>query len=103
MIQDICYNNAKQAGWHKEIPAEYEKYLKCTQMLLVISEVIESMEGAAFFFVCRQFNLPCLQLRSVSNNVGERDKSKWKMQDALQNLSEYFVYKVVRKMRLGEM
>ena len=64
------------------------------------SAAVESMEGAAFFFVCRQFNLPCLQLRAVSNTVGERDKSKWKMRDALQNLSEYFVYKVLRKMQL---
>ena len=64
------------------------------------SAAVESMEGAAFFYVCRQFNLPCLQLRAVSNTVGERDKSKWKMQDALQNLSEFFVYKVLRKMRL---
>jgi futalosine hydrolase len=31
------------------------------------SASVESMEGAAFFYVCRQFNLPCLQLRAVSN------------------------------------
>lgn len=61
---------------------------------------VESMEGAAFFFVCRQFNLPCLQFRAVSNSVGVRDKSKWKMQEALQNLSEFFVYKVIRKMHI---
>lgn len=62
--------------------------------------LVESMEGAAFFFVCRQYNLPCLQLRAVSNAVGVRDKSKWKMKDALQNLNEYFAYKVIRKLRL---
>jgi futalosine hydrolase len=64
------------------------------------SAAVESMEGAAFLFVCRQFNLPCVQFRAVSNTVGVRDKSKWKMKDALQNLSEYFTYKVLRKMRL---
>jgi futalosine hydrolase len=63
------------------------------------SAAVETMEGAAFFFVCRRFNLPCLQLRGISNDVGERNKSKWKMQDALQNLGEYFVYKVIRKLR----
>lgn len=66
------------------------------------SAAVESMEGAAFFYVCRQFNSPCVQFRAVSNTVGVRDKSKWKMKDALQNLSEYFAYKVLRKMRVGD-
>lgn len=44
-LVELCYGNAKSAGWHKEIPEEYEKYLKCTQMLLMVSEIIESMEG----------------------------------------------------------
>lgn len=49
----------------------------------------ESMEGAAFLYVCRQLNLPCAQIRSVSNYVGERDKSKWDILKALHNLSNY--------------
>jgi futalosine hydrolase len=49
---------------------------------------VESMEGAAFHFVCLQENIPFLQLRSISNVVGERDKSKWKMKEAIQNLNE---------------
>lgn len=49
---------------------------------------VESMEGAAFHFVCLQENIPFLQLRSISNLVGERDKSKWKMKDAITNLNE---------------
>lgn len=47
----------------------------------------ESMEGAAFFYVCRQLNQACAQIRAVSNYVGERDKSKWDMLKALRNLS----------------
>lgn len=61
---------------------------------------VESMEGAAFFYVCKQFNIPCLQLRAVSNMVGERDHSRWGIQEACANLSEYFVYKVLNKIRL---
>ena len=49
---------------------------------------IESMEGAAFHFTCLQEKIPFLQLRSVSNKVGERDKSKWKMKEAIQNLHQ---------------
>ncbi len=49
----------------------------------------ESMEGAAFLYVCRQLNLPCLQIRAVSNYVGERDKSNWDILKALRNLSSF--------------
>jgi len=48
---------------------------------------IESMEGAPFHFVCLQENIPFIQLRAVSNYVGERDKSKWKMSLAIKNLN----------------
>jgi futalosine hydrolase len=48
---------------------------------------IESMEGAAFFYACAQENIPCLQLRSISNYVEKRDKSKWRMDLAIHNLN----------------
>ena len=48
---------------------------------------IESMEGAALHYVCLQFQLPFLQLRSISNIVGERDKTKWKIHEAIDNLN----------------
>lgn len=48
---------------------------------------VESMEGAAFHFVCLQLNTAFLQLRGISNVVGERDKSKWKIKDAIENLN----------------
>ncbi|HEX6193220.1 MAG TPA: futalosine hydrolase [Chitinophagaceae bacterium] len=47
---------------------------------------IESMEGAAFHYVCLQENIPFLQVRTISNYVGERDKSRWQMKLAIQNL-----------------
>jgi futalosine hydrolase len=52
------------------------------------SPVVESMEGAAFHYVCLQENIPFIQLRSVSNCVGERDKTKWNIQDAVSHLNE---------------
>lgn len=47
---------------------------------------VESMEGAAFHYVCLQRKTNFLQLRSISNMVGERDKSKWKIAEAISNL-----------------
>lgn len=49
---------------------------------------IETMEGAALHFICLQENIPFLQVRAISNYVGERDKSKWKMKEAIQNLNQ---------------
>lgn len=48
---------------------------------------IESMEGAALHYVGLQHHVPFLQLRSISNYVGIRDKSKWKMKEAIENLN----------------
>jgi futalosine hydrolase len=48
---------------------------------------LESMEGAAFFFGCISNKVPCLQIRSVSNLVEERDKSRWNLDLALRNLN----------------
>lgn len=48
---------------------------------------VESMEGAAFHFVCLQQKIPFIQIRSISNSVGERDKSKWVINEAVSNLN----------------
>ncbi|MEQ1553301.1 MAG: futalosine hydrolase [Ferruginibacter sp.] len=49
---------------------------------------IESMEGAAFHYVCLQESVPFLQIRSISNFVGERVKTNWKMKESIQNLND---------------
>lgn len=49
---------------------------------------VESMEGAAFHYVCLQQKINFLQLRSISNHVGERDKSKWELKNAIDNLNK---------------
>src|SRR5882724_10319005 len=52
---------------------------------------VESMEGAAFHYVCLQEKIPFLQLRSVSNDIGERDKSNWTINDAISILNEKII------------
>jgi futalosine hydrolase len=48
---------------------------------------VESMEGAALHYTALQEKIPFLQIRSLSNFVGERDKSKWMMDIAIANLN----------------
>ena len=49
---------------------------------------IETMEGATFFYICSRENIPFLALRAISNRVEPRNKEKWNIQLALDNLSE---------------
>lgn len=46
----------------------------------------ESMEGAAVFYVCGKENIPCLQIRAISNYVEKRNKDNWNIPLALKNL-----------------
>ena len=48
---------------------------------------VESMEGAPLHYVCLQNDIPFIQIRAISNYVGERDKSKWQIKKALDNLN----------------
>jgi futalosine hydrolase len=50
--------------------------------------VIESMEGAALHYVCREASIPFIQLRAVSNYIGERNKENWKIKEAIDNLNQ---------------
>ena len=44
---------------------------------------IESMEGACLHYVALQQRIPFLQIRGISNSVGERDKELWKIEEAV--------------------
>ncbi|MGN6617521.1 MAG: futalosine hydrolase [Ilyomonas sp.] len=50
--------------------------------------VIESMEGAALHYAAAKFDIPFIQLRALSNYIGERDKTKWKLQEAISKLND---------------
>lgn len=51
----------------------------------------ESMEGAAFHYVCLREQVPFVQIRAISNYVIPRDKSQWRMKDAIINLNDWLI------------
>ena len=53
--------------------------------------VVESMEGAALHYVCLMEKVPFLQIRAISNMTGDRDKSRWKLREALKSLHRELV------------
>ncbi len=61
------------------------------QLIKKYEPVTESMEGAALHYACRNTNTGFLQMRTISNYVGERDKTKWKIKEALDNLNSTLI------------
>jgi futalosine hydrolase len=52
---------------------------------------LESMEGAAFFYACKQAGVPCLQIRAVSNYVEKRNRDAWQIGLAIKNLNSFAI------------
>ncbi|WP_028550890.1 futalosine hydrolase [Paenibacillus sp. UNC451MF] len=46
----------------------------------------EGMEGFGIAAAARKFGIPVLEIRSISNSVGPRDKASWRIGDALKSL-----------------
>ena len=105
------WNSIIEMGWQKsnEFPFEQGKlinpYLKAlkykqrsgatvqrltddldeiNQMQLYHKASVETMEGAAFHYVALQTGIPFCQIRGISNQVGERNKLKWKIKEAIE-------------------
>jgi futalosine hydrolase len=51
----------------------------------------ESMEGAVLHLVCLQHKIPFVQLRSISNVVEKRDRTKWQIATAIENLNDTLI------------
>lgn len=80
----------------EEVPAITVNEISTNQQRILqlqakYNPTIESMEGAALHYVCNSFQVPFIQLRSISNYIGERDKTKWQMQQAIINLNEALI------------
>ncbi len=53
--------------------------------------VVESMEGAAFLFSCKEEGVPSIQIRAVSNYVEKRNRENWNIPLAIKNLNEKII------------
>lgn len=57
---------------------------------------VESMEGAAVFYVCLHEKVPFLEIRAISNFVELRDTAKWDIPLAIENLTDE-LFRFLRK------
>ncbi len=67
------------------ITGSYEKAAALSQ---AFSPVMESMEGAAAAHVAALYQVPMVEVRAASNRVGERDKTRWDIQTAVQTVAD---------------
>lgn len=75
-VTGITVNNV--SGSRKQIKLRKEKF----------NPDIESMEGAAVAYVCLSEKVEYLQIRTVSNAIGPRNKLAWDIPLALSSLAE---------------
>ncbi len=62
-----------------------------TKIINRLNPELESMEGAAVFYACKQFDVPCLQIRAVSNYVEKRNRDNWNVGLAIKNLNSFAI------------
>jgi futalosine hydrolase len=55
------------------------------------SAAVESLEGGALHYICLREHIPFLQIRSISNDVGIRDKSQWNIPLAIRRLNDRLI------------
>lgn len=67
------------------ITGSFEKAAALTR---TFSPVMESMEGAAAAHVAALYQVPMVEIRAASNQVGERDKTRWDIQGAVRTVAD---------------
>ena len=93
---------ALESGWRKFITSDIIERLglHCGPMVTVscatgdverardlrnrFRAIVENMEGAAAAQVCDYYQVPLLEFRGISNWIGELDRKKWRMDQALE-------------------
>ena len=58
------------------------------ELVLRYQPQVETMENAAFFYVCRMLNLPFASFRAISNKVEPRNRKNWRIAEAIESVNE---------------
>jgi len=100
--EEVQTDFALESGWRKFITSDIVERLglHCSPMVTVscttgdpkkaqelrnrFRAIVENMEGAAAAQVCDYYQVPLLEFRGISNWVGELNRKKWRMDQALE-------------------
>jgi futalosine hydrolase len=68
-----CVTSSRTTGRQVDAEAAYERW----------SALAESMEGAAAAHICALYEVPFLEVRGISNFVGDRERAGWEVERAV--------------------
>ena len=74
-----------KAGNFITVSAATGTYKRALELEKKFNAICENMEGAAIAQVCAIYKIPMLEIRGISNIVGERNKRKWNLKLASEN------------------
>ena len=77
-LEQVCAITVNTVHGNKKSIAKIRDRIDCQ---------IETMEGASVFKVCEEFNVPCVQIRAISNKIELRNKDNWDLDLAIKNLN----------------
>jgi nucleoside phosphorylase len=49
---------------------------------------VEAMEGFGVLRACEQTGIPAIEIRAISNDLGESDRARWRIGRALESLAD---------------
>lgn len=82
-LTDKALHHAQQLGLKAKV-GNFATVASCSgtakqgkKLLQRYDLICENMEGAAIAAVCLRYNIPCIELRGISNLVEDRDLSRW--------------------------
>ncbi|MCP3873566.1 MAG: futalosine hydrolase [Desulfobacteraceae bacterium] len=61
-------------------------FQRANELYATFRPLVEAMEGAASVHIAALYDIPIVEIRSASNFVGQRDKSKWDIDLAIKQL-----------------
>lgn len=98
--EDVCFENKIPENFRKisgNLPAREAITVHAATGSAVTTQrrlkrfgpVLESMEGAAFHYVCQKLGMPLLHLRAISNYAEARNRPAWDIPLAVKNLNGF--------------
>lgn len=76
---------------------------RAQSLQMAYEPIMESMEGSASAHIARLYQIPFLEIRSVSNRVGKRDKSLWNLPLAFERCSLAMITLITHLTQLREL
>ncbi len=87
----FIYNTSDYPPFFKNLPKANAVTVNIPEIKKYENSEIETMEGAAFMMVCKHFKKNFIQIRGISNMIGETKREDWDLKTPINNYSSSIV------------